>query len=143
MEEYKDEVIPCPTTSEEWRVIAEEFVPHACGPVDGKHVAMKKPPRSGCLYYNYMYKGFFSVVLMALVDANYRFLWVELGGYGAMSDGQIFNNSELKECLEDGSINFPDPDPLPYDDEDTPFFLLGDDAFALKTFMMKHIPNVS
>ena len=64
-----------------------------------------------------------SVVLMDLVDANYRFLWVDVGGDGAMSDGQIFNNSDLKECLEDDSI--PDPDPLPYDDEDTPYFLLG------------------
>ena len=92
-------------------------------PVDGKHVAIKKPPCSCFLYYNY--KGFFSVVLMHLVDANYRFLWVDVGGDVAMSDGQIFNKSELKECLEDDSINFPDPDPLPYDDEDTPYFLLG------------------
>ena len=136
----KMQVIPFPTTSEEWRVIAEEFehrwnAPHACGAVDEKHVAIKKPPRSGSLYYNYT--GFFSVVLMALVDANYRFLWVDVRGDGAMSDGQIFNKSESKEWLEDGSINFPDPDPLPYDDEDKPYFLLGDDAFALQTFMMK------
>ena len=103
VEEYKYEVIPCPTTSEEWHVIAEEFerrwnVPHACGAVDRKHVAIKKPLRSGSLYYNY--KGFFSVVLIALVDANYRFLWVDVGGHGAMFDRQIFNNSELSHVLK-------------------------------------------
>ena len=128
VEGCKDKVIPCPSTSEEGRVIAEEFahrwnVPHSCSAVDGKHVAIKKRPHYGSLNYNY--DGFFSVVLMSLVDANYHFLWVDVGGDGAMSDRQIFNKSELKECLDDGSINFPDSDPLPYDDDDTPHFLLG------------------
>lgn len=140
VEEYKDEVIPCPTTTEEWRVITAEFehkwnVPHACGAIDGKHVAIKKRPHSGWLFFNY--KGFFSIVLMGLVDANYHFLWVDFGGDGAISDEQIFNESELKECLEDGSINFLAPDPLPHDDQTTPYFLLGDNAFTLRTFMMK------
>ncbi|XP_053405057.1 putative nuclease HARBI1 [Mercenaria mercenaria] len=123
-----------------WRSIAREFeskwnVPHACGAINRKHVAIKKPPRSGSLFYNY--KGFFSIVLMGLVDANYRFLWVDVGGDGAMSDGQIFNESELKECLEDCFINLPGPDTLPHDDQNTPYFFLGDDAFALRTFKMK------
>ena len=142
VEEYKYEVIPCPTTPEEWRAIARDFeskwnIPHACGAIDGKHVAIKKPAHSGSLFYNY--KGFFSVVLMGLVDANYRFLWMDIGGDGAMSDGQIYNDSELKECLEDGSVNFPAPDPLPHQDQNRPmpYFLLGDDAFALKSFLMK------
>ena len=138
--EFKDELIPCPTTEAEWRPLAEEFyrkwnVPHACGALDGKHVAIRRPPQSGTMYFNY--KGFFSVVLMALVDANYRFLWIDCGGKGSMSDAQLFNASELKDCLEDGSIGFPSPDPLPNDDEPTPYFLLGDDAFGLRTYLIK------
>ena len=100
-----------------------------------ENVAIRRPPQSGTMYFNY--KGFFSVVLMALVDANYRFLWIDCGGKGSMSDAQLFNASELKDCLEDGSIGFPAPDPLPNDDEPTPYFLLGDDAFGLRTYLIK------
>lgn len=80
---------------------------------------------------------FFSIVLLALVDADYKFLWVDVGGYGSMSDAQIFNASELKECLEDRSIGFPEPDAMPNDVQDMPYFILGDDAFGLRTYLMK------
>lgn len=140
IDEYKDECIQCPTTEVEWRAISAEFgrrwnMPHACGALDGKHIACRRPRKSGSLYFNY--KGFFSIVLMGLVDADYKFLWIDVGGYGHMSDAQIFNASELKECLEDNSIGFPAADALPNDDTPTPYFLLGDDAFGLRTYLMK------
>ena len=102
----------CPTTPEEWRAISDNFAerwnfPHTCGALDGNHVNCKCPPNSGSLYYNY--KGFYSVVLVALVDADYKFIWADIGGMGSASDAQIYNASELKECVEDGSLGFPDP----------------------------------
>ncbi|XP_070185252.1 putative nuclease HARBI1 [Littorina saxatilis] len=141
VDEYKDEVIACPTTAEEWQAIADEFerkwnVPHAVGALDGKHVAIRKPPQSGSLYYNY--KGFFSLVMLALVDADYNFIWVDVGAMGHMSDAQIYSNaSEVKECFEDGTINLPPPQPMTNDDRPIPYFMLADDAFALRTYLMK------
>ena len=85
------------------QTVADDFerrwnFPHVCGAIDGKHVAVHKPVNSGSYYYNY--KGFFSLVMLALVNSNYKFLWVDTGARGANSDAQIFNNSELKVCLE-------------------------------------------
>ncbi|KAK3108095.1 hypothetical protein FSP39_001045 [Pinctada imbricata] len=140
VDEFKDEVISCPTTSEEWRKISDEFyrrwnVPHACGAIDGKHVSIRCPPNSGSMFYNY--KGFYSIVLLGLVDADYKFLWVDCGGNGAMSDAQIYNASELKYHLQEGTIGLPNPEPLPNDDKDMPYYILGDDAFGLRTYLMK------
>ncbi len=52
-------------------------------------------------------------------------------------DAQIFTDSELKEAIENYVIGFPPADPLPNDDRDTPYFIIGDDAFSLRTWMMK------
>ena len=140
IDEFLDEAVPAPTTKDEWKAIAEEFqirwnVPYACGALDGKHVAIKKPPQSGSEYFNY--KGFFSIVLLALVDTHYRFLWVDVGGVGSQSDAQIYNASELAEVLQSGEINLPDDEHLPNYDRPHPYFMLSDDAFALKSYMMK------
>jgi len=76
--------------------------------------------------------------MLAVVDADYKFLWVDIGSRGASSDAQIYNNSELKECMDDNSIGFPDAEELPNDVGDkVPYFLVGDDAFALRENMMK------
>lgn len=141
IEEYLEEQMSPPTTEEGWRQLSDDWYqrwnfPHVVGAVDGKHVACKAPPNSGSEYYNY--KGFFSVILFAMVTSDYKFLWVDVSGNGSASDAQIFNNSELKEGLENNTIRgWPQPDPLPGDNQNVPYFLVGDDAFSLKTYMMK------
>ena len=51
--------------------------------------------------------------MLALVDAEYKVIWIELGVKGHMYDTQIFPDSELFECLEDGSIVMTLSCPLP------------------------------
>ena len=50
---------------------------------------------------------------------------------------QIFNACRLKRKIEDGRIGFPYPAPITQGGRDVPYFILADDAFALKTWLMK------
>ena len=84
--------------------------PHRLGAVDGKHVVMMKPWKSGSLYYNY--KGTCSIVLMALVDADLKFIAISTGSYGRNSDGGIFSRSNLGKRFIDGNFNFPPSAPI-------------------------------
>ena len=60
------EYLVCPTDPEDWEKIEERFrntwnVPHAVGALDGKHIASKKPKKSGSEYFNY--KGYLGSTL--------------------------------------------------------------------------------
>lgn len=137
---YAEDVIQTPTEPEQWQAIAEQFTakwqfPHTLGALDGKHVAIRCPKNGGSLYYNY--KGYHSVVLMALVDADYKFRWVNIGAQGGCSDAQIWNQSELKKAIERGLIGMPTATPLPGDDKPMGYYIIADDAFGMKTWLMK------
>ncbi len=140
IDEYAREVIAVPTTEAEWLQIADLFSSrwnfHNClGAMDGKLIAITCPKGGGSLYFKY--KKFHSIVLMALVDADYKFIWIDVGANSSASDAQICNSSELRECIESGDIGLPTDVPLPNDDRPTPFFIIVDDAFPLRTWLMK------
>ena len=91
--ELLDEVMHCPNSPEEWKEVADKFSKrwnfhNTIGAIDGKCVALRCPPSAGSLYYNY--KGFHSVILLALSDAEYKFLFTDVGANGNCSDSTIF-----------------------------------------------------
>lgn len=115
-----------PQTTEEWKLIQQEFkcrwnFPNCCGALDGKHVVIRNVPHSGSEYFNY--KGSYSIILMALVDANYCFRYFDIG-----TNGRANGNSSLNTALEEISnkLNFPKNG-----------VIVADDAFPLRTNILK------
>ena len=131
-----------PPTEDDWREIAHQFLtkwnfPNCIGAIDGKHVYIKAPPNSGTLYWNY--KKTFSIVLMALVDANKKFRVVHMGEYGKSNDGGVFGGSLLGRGLEAGTLHVPEDAVIPGAERlgPMPFSIVGDAAFPHKTYLMK------
>jgi hypothetical protein len=62
--------------------------PNCVGCTDGKHIRLKCTRKSGTQFYNY--KKCFPIVLQVECDANYKFVCVDIGGYGKQSDGGTF-----------------------------------------------------
>ncbi|CAG2233049.1 unnamed protein product [Mytilus edulis] len=133
-----------PSSSHEWLTIAKDFnekwnFPNCLGAVDGKHVVIQAPNNSGSYFYNY--KNTHSVVLMAAVDASYRFIYVDVGTNGRTSDGGTFQNCSLNQALECNDLNIPEPTPLPSRNKPTPYVFVADEAFPLKENIMRPYPQ--
>ncbi len=75
-----------------------------------------------------------------MLNINLSGFWIDVGADGAASDGQIYNECELNELLQKNTIGFPDPEPLPGDDRNMPYFFVADNAFQLRSYMMKPFP---
>lgn len=130
-----------PPTSEKWVEIEQEFkakwqLPNCVGAIDGKHVTIKAPNKSGSLFFNY--KKNFSIVLFAICDANYLFTYVDIGAYGSQSDGGVLRSSSFGYNLRNGHLNLPDDKPLPGTVAlKIPYFFVGDEAFPLERNLMR------
>jgi len=86
----RPECIPRPT-KEQWELTVLEFerranFPHWLGAVDGKHIRIIKQEHRGSMFYNCKDFFFFPVLLMAVADTNYRFVYVDIGSYGKDCD---------------------------------------------------------
>ena len=103
------------------------------GALDGCHIPVKPPALNHTDYYNR--KGWYSVILQAVVDHNYLFRDVCVGWPGGIHHARVLSNSGLyhkitnKVLLTTNSRNILGSQVYP--------FLLGDSAYPLKTWLMK------
>ena len=134
-----------PDTEKKWKTIANEFevqwnFPHCIGAIDGKHVVMQAPPRSGSEYFNY--KKAHSIVLLAVCNARYEFTMLDIGDAGRQSDGGVYKNSELGRQIDNNIINRLEPCPINGSDKSYPYVFVADDAFQMKLFMLKPFARI-
>ena len=123
-EEFKECMI---TFDEEWQF------PCCFGADDGCHLPIKCP--DGGLevckgYHNF--KNFYSIVLMAIVDAKYRFIWASCGFPGNNHDSVIFQSVNLYEQVTEHSL-IPDM-AKEQDGTDVPPLIIAESAFPLSTW---------
>ncbi|XP_055913145.1 uncharacterized protein LOC129946823 [Eupeodes corollae] len=138
--------IPSSLSKDDWKQISLEFFerwnfPNCLGAVDGKHVLTFAPKKSGSFYFNY--KKTFSYNLMAVVDAKYRFLMVDIGAYGSNADSTVFSCSPFGNAWLNNptELNIPEDSPLPGTTTKLPYVIIGDEGFALKSTIWRPFPG--
>jgi hypothetical protein len=128
-------------TTEKWEELSEEFkkyadLPNCVGAIDGKHIRIVQPSDTGSLYYNY--KKYFSTVLLAVCDANYCFIFVDIGGYEKSCDSTAFQESLLYKKLIESSLRIPNPNPLSdVSLTPLPYVFVGDDVFGISEHIVR------
>ena len=83
------------------------------------------------------YKGKQSMVLLAIVDANYRFLLLDFGTNGRISDGGVLQNTRFYEKLVEKKLHIPQLDDVSENFQNVPYVFVADDAFPLTTEILK------
>lgn len=132
-------VMPVPD-QERWINIANDFYtrynfPLCLGAMDGKHIRIKKPNKSGSLYINY--KGFFSIILFAVSDSDGKFVVIDVGSCGSNNDAGVFQKSVFGRQLACGKLGIPTEGTIPQTEIKLPFMFVADDAFPLRDNIMK------
>ena len=133
----------CQNLNLAWKRIADGFYTrlnflNCLGALDGKHIEMKVPPKSASQFFKYT--GTFSIILMALVDDDYRFTYIDIGDYGSNSDGTVFKNCTFGKAFMNDELDVPPPTHLP---KYPAYCLVVDEAFPLCCDLMRPSARLS
>ena len=107
--------------------------PQTVGAIDGTHIPILRPQESASDYYNR--KGYYSIIMQALVDHRGLFMDIYSGWPGKVHDARVFVNSALyrkainNKLLPDWSENLCGVE--------VPLIILGDPAYPALPWLMK------
>ena len=76
--------------------------PQVAGAIDGTHIPIVCPKDSPSDYYNR--KGFYSVIMQALVDFRGLFMDAYIGWPGKVHDARVFSNSSICHKGREGTL---------------------------------------
>ena len=131
-------------TAEQWKNIAQEFgdlwqFPHVVRAIDGKHMVIKAPAKSGTLHHNY--KGTLSIVLLAICDAKYNFTLVDVSQYDSNNDSRVLEQSKISSAFKNNTLNLLETKVLLGTNLDIPYLLMRDEIFPLKPWLQQPYPG--
>lgn len=82
-----------------------------------------------------LFQKFHSIVLMAIADADYKFIYIDVGAYGSEGDSSVFCNSQFGRSIVENTIELPEN--VSIGAFSMPFVFVGDDAFPLVERILK------
>lgn len=112
--------------------------PQAAGAIDGTHIPILRPAGESAIDY-FNRKGFYSIIMQALVDHRGVFMDICVGWPGKVHDARVFSNSTLYQRGQAGTL-------LPAWTRQigfiqVPLCILGDPAYPALTWLMKAYPE--
>lgn len=127
-------------SKDDWLMIANNFesaanFPLCLGAIDGKHIRVIKPEQSGSMFLNY--KHYFSIVLIAVTDTNYNYIFIDVGAYGKECDSAVFKQTQFWKNLLNDRLNIPSSTNKLGTDCDLPYVFVADEAFALHEHVLR------
>ncbi|XP_046543314.1 putative nuclease HARBI1 [Haliotis rubra] len=109
--------------------LAEDFFnicgfPKVVGCIDCTLIPIQQPPLDEAVYV--CRKGFHAINVQAVCDAQLRFTNIIVQWPGSTHDSHIFNNCNLKCCLQEGKYGI---------------WLLGDSGYACRPYLLTPVSN--
>ena len=107
------------------------------GAIDGSHIPVSAPSGQHTDFYNR--KGWYSIIIQAVVDHRYLFRDVYIGWPGSVHDSRVFAHSSLyKKAMEGKILN---GESVTVQSQDITPYLIGDSAYPLLPWLMKPFPH--
>ena len=104
--------------------------------MDGSRLPIKCPNHGAQAMKEYLnFKGFYLIVLMSLVDAEYWFILASVGAPVNTHDSTLLHSNDLWKIIAGGEMNLNVVQQV--EDIEVSPLILGDGAFPLWTFMLK------
>ena len=108
-------------------------VPQCLGAIDGSHIPISPPALCHTDYYNR--KGWYSVLVQAVVDYKFCFLDIYTGWPGSVHDARVLAHSTFYKKATVGQLLSRATKPI--NGVNVPVFVIGDSAYPMQPWLMK------